>query len=183
MFRDGFTHGLCPNTRGCVQASINGTQHIHQQHGEGDAIGIAAKDTDYVGEQAGTGAEDQLAARRRAPGNRVGGDEEGAEHGAAGEHVEQRAGELRRVVQPEGAGNQGQGADEGDRDVPGDDLALPQPESAEQVAAGHPFPAAPGEVAEDVLVGQQLGDVDIGFAELERGFHRRPWRRPSRRAT
>src|SRR6185369_3655964 len=50
---------------------------VEKQNGEGDAVGVAAEDPDQVGEQAGTGGEDELAARRRGAGDRVGHDEEG----------------------------------------------------------------------------------------------------------
>jgi hypothetical protein len=36
-------------------------------------------------------------------------------------------------------------------------LALPHPQAAEQVAEGHPFAAAPGKIAVNILVGQQAG--------------------------
>ena len=43
------------------------------------------------------------------------------------------------------AGDEHQRAEEGDRHVPGDDALLQQPQAAEQVAGGDPFPALAAE--------------------------------------
>ena len=58
---------------------------VHQQHGEGDAVRIAAQGADEIGQHADACAEDQLAVRRGGARYRIGGDEECAQHGAAGE--------------------------------------------------------------------------------------------------
>lgn len=54
--------------------------------------------------------------------------------------------------------------------MPSDQFALPEIEPAEQIAASDPLPAAAGEIAEDLLIGQQLRYVNAAFSEFERGF-------------
>ena len=87
-----------------------GAAMFEQQHREGDRIRITAPGTDDEHQQADQRAVNQLAARRGAGRDRVGGDEEGAEDGAAAEQVEGRERVGLRVDHPEQAGDQQQGA-------------------------------------------------------------------------
>src|SRR5690625_4671333 len=91
----GFGHG---------QAVDEGGGHVHEQDGEGQAVGVAAPAADDEGEDGDAGAEDEFAARAGAAADRVGGDEEGAEHERAGKQVLYRRQVGAGGDQPQGGG-------------------------------------------------------------------------------
>ena len=86
--------------------------HVHQQHREGHAVGIAAPRAQRVDEHADTGAEDEPAARCRGRRDGIGGDEERAQHGAAGEKVEQGRRVAAAVDTVEHRGDEDEGGEE-----------------------------------------------------------------------
>jgi len=133
-----------------------GDGDVHQQYREGDGVRVAAPGADGVEEDADAGTVPELALVGGGGGNGIGGDEEGAEHGGAGEQMHLDRHGLVGVVAEE-QGHQGQGAEEADGDVPGDDFQADQEETAREEAQVDPFPATGDAVAEDGVRGNGAG--------------------------
>jgi hypothetical protein len=121
---------------------------IHEQHGEGDAVGVAAPAADCEGDEADAGAEDEPAARRARGGHGIRRDEESAEQCGTAQEVERGRRVARRIDEVKDRRGNEQAREQRDRDMPADRARVELVQAAERRGGGHPRAAAAAAVAE-----------------------------------
>ena len=135
-------------------------QDVHQQDGEGNALGIGTEYADEHGDDAAADAEDDLTFAGDGGRNVVRRHEDGAQHGAAGKDVEDRI-----LVHQQG--HDRDGGEHRHGDLPGDDLSPQQVAAADQQCDGGNFAHGTADGAQEhVQVG---GNVFSGSQQTQRG--------------
>src|SRR5690606_15694300 len=144
-----------------------GNGGIHQQHGKSNAVRVTTPSADDKGKQADASAVNQPAAIRSRPGDRIRGNKEGAQHGAAAENMKAGRTVATRVEQIKACCQDAQRAEQGTRHVPADHAAPQQPQAANRNPVADPFPALAAEIAK-----QNIGaHFRNGLVLRQRGFH------------
>ncbi|MBQ5515900.1 MAG: LptF/LptG family permease, partial [Acetobacter sp.] len=129
-------------------------------------------DRDQHGQKADADTVDDLAADGDRTGGVVGSHENAGEHHAAGAHILQRPFQAAVTGMPAEKAHQKDGADDGQRDTPADDLAGDQVGRARENGEGADFADAAGNRAEEAL-GEGKGHrrVAVHIAEGRGGGH------------